>query len=104
MVLGLIPYESDFIDCAVTTESRSGDFGKFWALRRHCGETARIWHVDDNVDVCWEIGQSGEERFRAAGIKVPNHWRSQRQLDIFWHQNVLNALDVFIGCLKDLAD
>lgn len=103
-VLGLYPYESEFIDCAVTTENRSGEFGKAWTLKRICGERARVWHIDDSVEVCREIHQAGERSFRAAGIKVPNHWRDQRELNIFWHQNVLGALDLLIRITKEVIE
>ena len=100
-VLGLIPYESNFLDLAVTTRERTGLGGKLWTLKQICSATSSIWHADDNTSICREIVQDQEERIRAAGIKVPSHWREQRELHIFWYRHILEALDLLSKVWKD---
>jgi hypothetical protein len=37
---------------------------------------------------------------RAAGIKVPTHWKRQREFNqVFWYKNVLDALDGYTEAL-----
>jgi hypothetical protein len=100
-VLGLIPYESDFIDLAVTTQERTGRGGKVWTLKQLCSASATIWHADDNTSICREIVEDRESRICPAGTRVPNHWREERELHTHWYRNVLEALDLFREVWKD---
>ena len=95
-VLQLLPWESNYIDLAVTTQERTGIGGKVWTLKHLCSSSSRIWHADDNIEICKEIVGDSEQRIRVAGIRVPKHWKTQRQLNIHWRQNILYALQIFL--------
>jgi hypothetical protein len=96
-----VPYESNFIDLALTMQQRTGLGGKVWRLKQICSASSRIWHAVDNTSICREIVKDHERRIRAAGIRVPNHWREQHGLHIYWYRNVLEALDLFREVWKD---
>lgn len=103
--LELLPWESDYWDFAVTTEGRIGRGGKIWALDQFIAPDTKVWHADDNIQICREIFEGRHRHqvdIRAAGIKVPSHWRQQREVTgVFWYQNVLDALDAFAEALAD---
>ena len=105
LVKDLWPWERDFIDCAITTSSRVGQGGKVWALEQLCCDSSKVWHADDNSGICDEILQRDQDcpvAIRAAGIKVPKHWRHQRSVQgVFWYGNVLEALDCYIAAYRD---
>ena len=84
------------ITLAVTTQERTGIGGKVWTLKHLCNTSSRTWHADDNTDICREIVKDSEQRILVAGIRVPKHWKTQRQLNIFWYQNILDALQIFL--------
>ena len=103
LVQNLWPWEQDFIDVAVTTRERTGRGGKVWAIEHLCKENSKVWHVDDNIDICREIcgrPRNSPVTIRAAGIKVPTHWKRQREFNqVFWYKNVLDALDGYTEAL-----
>lgn len=97
LVLGLLPLESRYIDCSITTRSRVGYGGKLWVLRQICHQSAKIWHADDNRQIVAEfIEQAAVANLASAAIRVPKHWRSQSEVQLHWYSNVLDALSLLI--------
>ena len=94
------------LDCAITTEERVGQGGKVWALDQVVEPNTRVWHLDDSPEICREIFEGRRRHqvnIRAAGIKVPNHWRRQREVTgVFWYQNVLEALDTLAETFEEV--
>ena len=105
-VLGLLPWEAEHLDCAITTEERVGQGGKVWALDQVVEPNTRVWHLDDSPEICREIFEGRRRHqvnIRAAGIKVPNHWRRQREVTgVFWYQNVLEAFDTLAETFEEV--
>ena len=52
LVQDLWPWERNFADIAITTSERTGRGGKVWAIEQLCEEDSKVWHADDNADVC----------------------------------------------------
>ena len=100
LVLNLLPLESQFIDFSITTRSRCGEGGKLWVLRQIADQSAKIWHADDNRDIVTEIiGQATATNLasaKVAAIRVPKHWRSQREIQVHWYNNILDALALLV--------
>ena len=100
LVLNLLPLESQFIDFSITTRSRCGEGGKLWVLRQIADQSAKIWRADDNRDIVTEIiGQATATNLasaKVAAIRVPKHWRSQREIQVHWYNNILDALALLI--------
>ena len=104
LVQDLWPWERNFIDVAIATSARTGRGGKVWAIEQLCKEDSKVWHADDNADVCEEIWKRSQDcpvGIRAAGIKVPKHRRRQRTVPVYWYNNILEALDNYIEAFRD---
>ena len=100
LVLGLLPLEAGSIDISITTRARVGRGGKLWALRRIADPSAKIWHADDNKEIVTEITSQATvdnaASAKVAAIRVPKHWRSQKEIQVHWYSNVLDALSLLI--------
>ena len=100
LVLGLLPLEASVIDISITTRARVGRGGKLWVLRQIADPSAKIWHADDSKEIVTEITSQATvdnaAPAKVAAIRVPKHWRSQREIQVHWYSNVLDALALLI--------
>ena len=100
LVLGLLPLEAGNIDISITTRARVGRGGKLWVLRQIADPAAKIWHADDNKEIVTEITSQATvdnaASAKVAAIRVPKHWRSQKEIQVHWYSNVLDALSLLI--------
>ena len=100
LVLGLLPLEASVIDISITTRARVGRGGKLWVLRQIADPSAKIWHADDSKEIVTEITSQATvdnaASAKVAAIRVPKHWRSQREIQVHWYSNVLDALSLLI--------
>ena len=100
LVLGLLPLEASVIDISITTRARVGRGGKLWVLRQIADPSAKTWHADDSKEIVTEINSQATvdnaASAKVAAIRVPKHWRSQREIQVHWYSNVLDALALLI--------
>ena len=89
--------QTNLIDVCITTTDRTGVKGKLAALGAIADSSCTLVHFDDSTQVLKEFRDAIELRHHsgigAFGIRVPRHWRWQRELErIQWHKNIVEAI------------
>ena len=92
--------QTNLVDICITTTDRTGVKGKLAALGAIADSTCTLVtlvHFDDSIEVLREFRDAIELRHHsgigAFGIRVPRHWRRQRELErIQWHKNIVEAI------------
>ena len=82
-------------DHVVVTAERVKTGGKAFFLGQFAQRSCALCHLDDSAEIAIEFQEASERHHNITfiGIKVPRHWRTQREVRVYWAKNVLEALD-----------
>ena len=95
-VLSIANLPDNPFDIVATTAERVGLGGKLFFLCQIAhSRSCAICHIDDNSEIAEEFLRATENNPTAHffGVKVPRHWKEQRQIQVNWKRNVLEALE-----------